>query len=136
MTKKLLHKIKRLDIALADEKERKYLAKHLQQEIAGLIEQEPDLPHKGDHVWLWCGYYATGMVLNDGPVEEVVWRPKLQCFKVKIRFANGWYAWRTLDKIWYTEASAKRWKLSGDIERAKQKLTELEKQLDELLEVE
>lgn len=141
MTKQLQNKIDQLSALLSSEKDRKKLTKKLQQEIAKLIDKQPDLPHRGDDAWFWHHCYAYyGPYLFHGTIEEIVWKERLKCFKAKIRCSNGriGWVWKTLDRCWRTQKEAERWDLLREIkvaehnlELAQQKLDELNKQLEE-----
>ena len=135
MTKALQNKIDKLSALLISNKASKEQIKKLQQEIALLIARQPDLPHKGDDAWCWSyGYTYYGPWLFHGKVEEVVWREKLKCFKVKIRCSDsriGW-TWKTPDHCWRTKKEAERWELLRQVELAKHNLELAQQKLDEL----
>ena len=138
MTKSLQNKIDQLTALLSSEKDRKKLAKKLEKDISKLINKQPDLPHVGDDVWIWHGnacYY--GQILYHGKIEEVIWKPVLQCFKARIRCDGGALIWKTLDRMWATEQEAKRYDLlkqikvaEHNVEIAQKKLNELKQQLE------
>lgn len=133
MTKALQNKLEQLTALLSSEKDRKQLAKKLQQDINRMIARQPDLPHKGDDAWLWYDnpcYY--GQQLYTGKIESVVWRPNLNCFKAGVRLERGSLVWRTLDRIWPTQQEAERWDIMRQIKVAQRNLEAAQKKLDDL----